>query len=40
LELKGMHIPPALPALLVLIGGYIFRLVIVAAGQMSAYPFN
>lgn len=39
LELKGKHIPPALPGLLVLIGGFIFRLIMVAAGQMSEYPF-
>jgi formate-dependent nitrite reductase membrane component NrfD len=39
LELKGKHIPPALPALLVLIGGFIFRIIMVAAGQISEYPF-
>ncbi len=39
LELKGYHIPPALPALLVLIGGFIFRMIMVYAGQMSEYPF-
>ncbi len=39
LELKGKHIPPALPALLVLVGGFLFRLIMVAAGQMSEYPF-
>jgi len=39
LELKGKHIPPALPAILVLIGGFIFRIIMVAAGQMSEYPF-
>jgi formate-dependent nitrite reductase membrane component NrfD len=38
MELKGFHIPPALPALLVLIGGFIFRLIMVYAGQMSEYP--
>jgi formate-dependent nitrite reductase membrane component NrfD len=40
LELKGLHIPPALPALLVLVGGFIFRIIMVYAGQMSAYPFT
>ncbi len=40
LELKGYHIPPALPALLVLVGGFIFRMIMVYAGQMSEYPFN
>jgi len=39
LELKGKHIPPALPALLVLVGGLIFRMIMVSAGQMSEYPF-
>ncbi len=39
LELKGKHIPPALPAILVLVGGFIFRVIMVAAGQMSEYPF-
>ncbi len=40
LEMRGFHIPPALPALLVLAGGYLFRYIIVLAGQMSEYPFN
>jgi len=39
LELKGKHIPPAVPALLVLLGGFLFRIIMVAAGQMSEYPF-
>ncbi len=39
LELGGKHIPPALPAILVLIGGLLFRIIMVAAGQMSEYPF-
>ena len=39
LELKGLHIPPALPALLVLVGGFIFRIIMVYAGQMSEYHF-
>ena len=38
-ELRGKHIPPALPALLVLLGGFLFRIIMVAAGQMSEYPF-
>ncbi len=40
MELKGFHIPPALPALLVLVGGFIFRLIMVYAGQMSEYPMQ
>jgi len=39
LELKGKHIPPAVPALLVLLGGFLFRIIMVAAGQVSEYPF-
>ncbi len=39
MELKGYHIPPALPALLVLAGGLLFRIIMVQAGQMSEYPF-
>jgi formate-dependent nitrite reductase membrane component NrfD len=39
LELKGLHIPPALPAILVLIGGFLFRIIMVTAGQISEYPF-
>ncbi len=38
MELKGKHIPPSLPAILVLMGGLVFRIIIVAAGQMSEYP--
>ncbi len=38
MELKGFHIPPALPAILVLIGGFLFRMIMVYAGQMSEYP--
>ncbi len=38
MELKGFHIPPALPALLVLLGGLLFRVIMVYAGQMSEYP--
>ncbi len=38
LELKGFHIHPALPAMLVLVGGLLFRIIMVQAGQMSEYP--
>lgn len=38
LELKGFHIHPALPAILVLVGGLLFRIIMVQAGQMSEYP--
>lgn len=38
LELKGFHIPTAIPALLILAGGLLFRIIMVSAGQMSEYP--
>jgi formate-dependent nitrite reductase membrane component NrfD len=38
LELKGFHIHPALPALLVLLGGLLFRIIMVQAGQISEFP--
>ncbi len=37
LELRGFHIPTALPALLILAGGLLFRILMVSAGQMSEY---
>ncbi len=39
LELKGFKIPVAIPVLLVLIGGLIFRFVMVEAGQVSNYIY-
>lgn len=39
LEFRGKHIPPALPAILVLVGGLLFRIIMVIAGQVSEYPF-
>ncbi len=38
LELKGFHIPIVVPAILILVGGLIFRIIMVQAGQMSEYP--
>ena len=38
MELKGFKIHPALPALLVLLGGLLFRIIMVQAGQISEYP--
>lgn len=38
MELKGFKIHPALPALLVLLGGLLFRIIMVQAGQMSEFP--
>jgi len=39
LELRGKHIPVALPALLILIGGLVFRFIMVDAGQISQYLY-
>ncbi len=38
LENRGFHIHPAIPALLVLFGGLLFRIIMVQAGQMSEFP--
>jgi len=37
LELRGKKIPIYIPALLILIGGLIFRYVIVEVGQLTGY---
>ena len=39
LELRGMKIPVAIPALCILIGGLIFRIVMVDAGQITRYLY-
>lgn len=39
LELKGLKIPVAIPVLLVLIGGIVFRFVMIDAGQLSRYLY-
>jgi len=39
LELKGVRIPIFIPSLLILIGGLIFRFVMVDAGQLTKYLF-
>lgn len=39
LEIKGYKIPVAIPALLILIGGLIFRFVMVEAGQITRYLY-
>ena len=39
LEIKGFKIPAAIPALLVLIGGLIFRFIMVEAGQITRYLY-
>lgn len=39
MELKGFKIPVAIPALMILIGGLIFRFVMVEAGQLTRYLY-
>jgi len=39
MELKGFHIPVYIPALLVIIGGLIFRFIMVEAGQVTRYLY-
>lgn len=39
LELRGKKIPVAVPALCVLIGGLVFRLIMVEAGQVTRYLY-
>jgi formate-dependent nitrite reductase membrane component NrfD len=39
LEIKGYKVPVAIPAILILIGGLIFRFVMVEAGQLTRYLY-
>ncbi len=39
IELLGYKIPVAIPALLILMGGFIFRIVMVEAGQITRYLY-
>jgi protein NrfD len=39
LELRGYHVPVALPAFLILLGGLIFRFIMVEAGQVTRYLY-
>lgn len=39
LELKGFHIPVAIPAALIIIGGLVFRFIMVEAGQITRYLY-
>lgn len=39
MSLKGINISPALPAFYVLLGGLVFRIIMVVAGQISGYSF-
>lgn len=38
-ELRGKHLPIAVPAFLILLGGLLFRIIMVSAGQISTYVF-
>ncbi len=40
MELKGVHVPVKLPAILVLIGGLILRFIVVDAGQSSRWLYK
>ncbi len=40
MELKGLHISPKIPALLVLMGGFILRFIVVDAGQTSRWLYK
>jgi len=39
LELRGFHVPIWIPAVLILIGGLVFRFVMVEAGQITRYLY-
>ena len=39
MELFGYHIPISIPAILILVGGLIFRFVMVEAGQITRYLY-
>lgn len=39
LELRGYKVPVAVPAILILIGGLVFRFVMVEAGQLTRYLY-
>jgi len=39
MELRGIHIPIAIPAILILFGGLLFRFIMVDAGQLTRYLY-
>ncbi len=39
IELLGFKVPVAVPAILVIIGGLIFRFIMVEAGQLTRYLY-
>jgi len=38
-ELRGYHVPVWIPSFLILLGGLIFRFVILEAGQITRYLY-
>jgi len=39
LEIRGYHVPVAIPSLLILFGGLVFRFIMVEAGQLTRYLY-
>ena len=39
IELLGYKVPVAIPAILILMGGLIFRMVMIEAGQITRYLY-
>ncbi len=39
MELRGYKVPVAIPALLIIFGGLMFRLIMVEAGQITRYLY-
>jgi formate-dependent nitrite reductase membrane component NrfD len=39
MELKGIKVPIVVPAVLILLGGLIFRFIMVEAGQLTRYLY-
>ncbi len=39
IELLGYKVPVAIPAILILMGGLIFRMVMIEAGQLTRYLY-
>ena len=39
IELLGFKVPVVIPALLILIGGLLFRMVMIEAGQLTRYLY-
>ena len=39
IELLGYKVPVAIPAILILLGGLVFRMVMIEAGQLTRYLY-